>query len=156
MARMSETCTFVNVAESKDWGSAGFTGDSIHMGKGHSVTFAVNLGALTGTSILTVKSGASAGTETTSETFHYRLASGIVGAASADLFAAPTAATTLSLTDGTYDRTMLLVEVDADEVTDGQPWLTLSINSTATVLLASCTAVVMPRYASAAGSTVIA
>ena len=155
MPRMSECCTIAYIIKPAD-NEAGVTGDSIHSGKFHSVTYVLQCGALTGDAVMTVKSGASAGTETTSETFHYRLADADQGSDTADTYASATAATTLTLTAATYDNRTLLVELDSDEVTDGQPWLTLSLSAAATAHNSSCIAICMPRYQGNDPNTVIA
>lgn len=134
---------------------AGVAFDSIHMGKCHRVTFLIQFAALTGDAVLTFKSGASAGTETTSETFRYRLADAAQGSATADKFAAWTEATTLTLTAATYQNKMLIVEVESRALTDGQPWLTGAFSSAASALNASVAALAEPRYIDEDGVTVI-
>ena len=81
----SEQASVVYVMKPGDH-QAGVAGDSINMGKVSKVVYLLQTAAITGDTLLTVKSGATAGTETTSETFRYRLADGDQAAASADLF----------------------------------------------------------------------
>lgn len=152
--RFSNRYNIVNVFKPAD-NEAGVTGDSINIGKVKTVTFVLTCGALTGDAVLTVKSGASAGTETTSETFHYRLANADQGSDNADVYAAPTSASTLTLTAATYDNRTLLVEIDSAGVTQGQNWLTLSLSAAATAHTSACIAICEPRYASVQPATVI-
>jgi len=136
--------------------NAGVDGDSFNLGLGHTVCFQVALAALTGTAILYVYSGATAGTKTTAETFRYRLSEGIQGAASCDLFGDWATSAGLSLTDGTYDNCMLIVELDARALTDGQPWVTINLSSAASALNAAITGYIEPRYPAHDGPTMAA
>ena len=64
----SEDVSVVHVWKAADNGS-GVTGDSINMGKASRVVYVLSHGSITGDAVLTVTSGATAGTETTSEPF---------------------------------------------------------------------------------------
>lgn len=150
----AEDATIVHVFKPAD-NSAGVTGDSIHMGKARKVVYMLSFGSVTGDAVLTTKSGATEGTETTSETFRYRLADADQGSASADLYAAWTTASTLTLTAATYDNRILIVEVDGDGLTAAQPWLTLALSGAASTLFTACTAVASNRYQAHDSVTVI-
>lgn len=155
--RVSESLQFIPVVEAKDYGSAGIDFDSVHIGRLLSLSFAISFGAITGNSILKVSCGATEGTKTTDIAFKYRFGGGDYKAASADILgdATAVASTGLTLTAATYDHRLLVIEVDADNVTDAQPWVTLSIDSTATVLLVGGMGVGYPRYAGHTPNTVI-
>ena len=155
--RLSESLQFIPVVESKDYGSAGIDFDSVHMGRLHSVSVAVNFGALTGNSVLKVSTGATEGTKTTDIAFKYRFGGGDYKAASADILgdATAVASTGLTLTAATFDHRLIVIEVDADNLTDGQPWLTVSIDATASVLNVGGAAVGVPRHKSHTSPTVI-
>lgn len=143
--RISEHFNIVHVVDAVD-GASGATGDSINMGVLHNVCFIISFGAITGNSILTCKSGASAGTQTTSETMNYRLADAVKGSATADTYGAWTTSTALTLTAATYKNKTLIVEIDSAALTAAQPWLTLAVDSTASVILESVIAIGVPRY----------
>mgnify|MGYP003624578277 CR=1 FL=1 len=143
--RFSENFNLVHVAAAVD-GAGGVTGDSIDMGTLHSVAFLVSFGALTGDAVLTAKSGASAGTQTTAETMNYRLADAVKGSATADTYGAWATSTSLTLTAATYANKTLIVEIDSQALTDGQPWLTLAFSSAASELLCSVVSAGVPRY----------
>ena len=145
MSFNSESASVVHVWKAADNG-AGVTGDSINMGKVSKVVYVISHGSITGDAVLTAKSGATAGTETTSETFRYRLADGDQAAASADLYGDWTSVSTLTLTAATYDNKTLIVEVDDDTLTAAQPWLTLSVSSAASNIFSACIAICSPRY----------
>jgi hypothetical protein len=128
--RFPEEYGVVYVFEPADM-NAGVTGDSINMAMCDEVTWIVLVGVNTGDGVLTVKSGASAGTETTAETFRYRLANADCKTAktteptNADVYGAETAAATLTLASTTYDHKILLVNIKANEMTVDQPFATL-------------------------------
>lgn len=154
--RLSNNKAVVFVFKPAD-NQGGVTGDSIHMGKVTRVTYVLQFGSITGNAILTVKSGASAGTETTPETFYTRLAGGDQAAASADVFGdRADGVTTLTLAATTYDNRTLIVEVDSDTLTAGQPWLTLALSSAASTLFSSCVAIADPKTEADDVGTVIA
>lgn len=153
--RLSERFNIVPVIEPQDHQSAGIDGDSINAGKLHSLAFLISFGQLTANSILTLYSGATAGTKTTAETFNYRLADAVVRTATADTFGAWATSAALTLTAATYEDKLLIVEIDPASLTDGQPWVTVEIDNTASELLVSAVAVCTPRYAGHDVPTVI-
>jgi hypothetical protein len=121
------------------------------------VTYILQFGTVTNDAVLTVKSGADDGTKTTSETFYYRLAGADQAATGADVYAAETAATTLTLTAATYDNKILIVEVPVAGLTDGQPFLTLNLSNAADALNSSCVAILSGmRYVANQPPSVIA
>ena len=150
----AEDATIVHVFKPAD-NAGGVTGDSIHMGKAYKVVYMLSFGSVTGDAVLTTKSGATEGTETTSETFRYRLADADQGSASADLYGDWTTSSSLTLTAATYDNRILIVEMDNDSMTVDQPWLTLALSSAASTLFTACTAVVSNRHQAHDSVTVI-
>jgi len=154
--RLSEEYGIVNVFKPAD-NQDGVTGDSINTKYCDHVTYLLSCGALTGDAVLTVKSGASDGTETTAETFYYRLAGADQAATGADVYAAETSATTLTLTAATYDNKILIIEVPVDKLTEGQPFLTLALSDAASVHTSSCVAILSGmRYKANQSPSVIA
>lgn len=155
--RISESLQFIPVVEAKDYGSAGIDFDSVHIGRLRTLSFAINFGALTGNSILKVSAGATEGVKTTDMAFKYRFGQGDYKAATADILgdATAVASTGLTLTAATFDHRLVVIEVDADNGVDGQPWITLSIDATATVLLVGGMGVGAPRYPDHTNLTVI-
>jgi hypothetical protein len=135
--------------------AAGVDFDSINLGLGHTLCFMIAFAALTGDAVLTVNSGATAGTKTTAETFNYRLADAVQGAASGDLFAAWSTSAALTLTAATYANKLLIVEIDARALTDGQNWVTGTLSAAASALNAAVTAIVEPRYPAHDGPTML-
>jgi hypothetical protein len=98
----------IPVLEPKDW-EAGGDGDSINMGKVHSVEFLLAFGAVTGDAVLKFYVGATVGTKTTAVAFNYRLSTVDYGSAAADVFGASTAVASsgLTLTAASYDHRLL-------------------------------------------------
>ncbi len=157
MPRISESRIIIPLNEAKDTGSAGIDFDSVHMGRLHSLSVCMAFGAITGNSILTVNTGATEGAKTTAIAFKYRFGGGDFKAASADILGAATsvAAAGLTLTATTYDHRLLVIEVDSDTMTDGQPWLTVSVDATASVFLSGAIGIGIPRYEGNTAITVI-
>ncbi len=157
MPRISEQHNIIPVAEGKDYGSAGVDFDSVHMGRMHSIAIAIAFGTVTGNSILKVSTGATEGTKTTDIAFKYRVGGGVFKAASADILGAATAvaSTGLTLTGTTFIHKLVVIEIDADTVTDGQPWVTVSLDATATALTLGAIGIGYPRHQSNTALTVI-
>jgi hypothetical protein len=155
--RLSEDKGIVFVAKPADYAGGAVTGESINTEVCSHVTYLLQFGAITGDSVLTVKSGISDGTQTTSETFYYRLAGADQAATGADVYAAETSATTLTLTAGTYDNRCLIVEVPVAGLTAGQPFITLALSAVANPLNAACVAILSGmRYKGESMPTAIA
>jgi hypothetical protein len=146
--RISERYVPVTLIESKDYGSAGIQSDAVHMGKLHSLTVLLTFGALTGNSILTIFASAARDLVTTAIAFNYRLGAAVYKAALADQLGDVIAvsATGLTLTAATFQHKQVAIEFDSDAFTDGKPWLTLNIDSTATVMNVAAVAIGTPRY----------
>ncbi len=157
MPRISEQHIIIPMNESKDTGSAGIDFDSVYMGRLHSLSVCIPMGAITGNSILKVSCGATEGTKTTDIAFSYRFGGGDFKAASADILAAPVAvaSTGLTMTAATFDHRLLVIEIDSDTVTDGQPWVTVSVDSTATAFNSAAIGIGYPRHQSKTAITVI-
>lgn len=156
MPRASESQILIPMLEPADY-EAGIDLDSVHMGRMHSLSVVILFGAITGNAVLTVSNGATEGAKTTDIAFKYRFAGGDFKAASADILGDPTAvaSTGLTLTATTFDHREIVIEIDADNLTDGQPWVTLSLSAAASVLLASAVGVGEPRHASKTALTVV-
>lgn len=145
--RLSENNGVVFVLKPADH-QAGATGESIKMAKYRHIAYILQFGAVTGDAVLSVKSGATDGVETTAETMHYRLADADQGGAGADGYGDWANSTALTLTAATYDNKILIIEMDADELTADQPWLTLAVDAAASALNLAVTAILSePRYA---------
>lgn len=156
---LAERYKIVPVMNYGDMSSTIYT-DSINMKNYHKATFLIQLGTLgTASSVLTVTSGATDAAYTSALYFNYAFGSAAVAAATCDVLADWTNAATLTLTHGTYDDYMLVVEVDADvmDTANDEEWLSLvftdpgSATGNATVF-----AILKPRYAGNQSVTALA
>lgn len=139
-----ERCGIVSVLQPGDH-AAGVVGDSLSTRYANLVTFIVQCGTLTDNggagADLTIKSGATAASQITAETFYYRTSSAAAGAATADVYGARTGVATLELLKATFDSKTIIIEVPVDEITVDQPWLTLALNNHGTACNLSCVAI---------------
>jgi len=155
--RLSEQVGIVPIIEPQDHQSAGIDGDSVKMEQYGHVTFIFLFGELAGTSVLKVYEGATAGAKTTALTFAYRYTEADLLNDDADQFTAEATSAALDLTHGTFEDRVLVVEIDASELTDGYPWVTVEIDDTASELLVSCVAIMSKaRYAEDVPPTAVA
>ena len=145
--RMTHCCGVVYVLKPGDH-QAGVDGDSFKLTNHGHATFLIPFATLTGDGVLTVYSGATAGTKTTALTFAYRLSKADQGAAAdadvyaqADGTAGEATSAALTLTAATYSDRVLVVEVRGRQLTDGHDWLTLEFSAAATALNAAVIAV---------------
>ena len=149
MGMLSERNNIVHLVEPQDHQSAGIDGDSFHVGRVHSFDIIVCFGNLTNNSIMSVYSGATNGTKTTQESFRYRFSDADLRNANADVYGDWTtiaAGAGLTLTAATYNDRIVNIYMVTDELTDGQPWVTLEIDNTASALFVSAIAVCRPRF----------
>jgi hypothetical protein len=155
--RLSERFGIVPIIEPEDHQSAGIDGDSVKLEQYGHVTFIFIFGELAGNSDLIIYEGATAGAKTTALTFSYRYTGADLKNDDADQFGSESTSSELELTNTTFEDRMLVVEIDASELTDGYPWVTPSIDSDATELLVACVAIMgKPRYAEDVPPTAIA
>ena len=148
--RLSEQNNIVHLIEPQDHQSAGIDGDSFHAGRVHAFDMIVQFGNLTNNSIMSVYSGAANAVKTTQESFRYRFSDADLRNDNADVYGDWTtiaAGAGLTLTAATYNDRIVIISMDTDELTDGQPWVTLEIDNTASVLFVSAVAVCKARYA---------
>ena len=154
--RLSEEKKIVPILEPEDH-AAGADGDSVSMENYGHVTFIIGFGELTGDAVLTIYEGATAGTKTTAKTFSYRATTTELKNDDGDELGDEATSAALTLTAATYEDMMLVIEMDASELTDGTPWITPNISSAASEIFASIIAIMsQPRYAEDVPPTAIA
>jgi len=139
---------------------AGMPGDSINMKGYHRCTFLVGLQTLGGaTATVAVYSGATDGALTSALTFRYAFGGAAAGSASCDVLAAWDTSALLSLTHGTYDNYMLLIDVKAEEMdtANNENWLTIVFLDTATGATGNVQvhAILEPRYSQNRSATAL-
>lgn len=152
----------IPMLEPADYQAGSTDMQSVDMGKLHKLRIAIMLGAITGDgAVFKLYAGASNGTKTTELGFKYRVGGADYGAASSDVFGARTSiaagASGLVLTATTHDHRTILIDVMADEMPDGKPWLTVETDDgSASVLLMACLGIGWPRYAGDTPATAVA
>ncbi|MGE0460907.1 MAG: hypothetical protein AB7Q16_06020 [Vicinamibacterales bacterium] len=143
----------INMLEPADYQAGSQDMDSVHMGKLHKLLIAISLGAITGDGAwFKLWAGATAGVKTTELGFNYRVSGADFGASGADVFGARAAiaagASGLVLTAATHDHRVIQIEVPADAMPDGKPWLTVETDDgSASVLLMGAVGFGWPRHA---------
>lgn len=144
---LSEQFKVIGLGTTGDFNN-GFTADSINTANLHHVMFVLTYGAVAGASpaVLTVKSGASAGTQTTAETFASRYGGAGQGSANADVYSAWAVADSASVASATITTRTQIVEIDCKTITEGQPWITLALSNAADSGIVHAVAICVPRY----------
>jgi len=157
---LSEKYKFVPVGSDIDF-NVGATQvcDSINMKHYHHATFIVSLQDIgVATPTLKVYSGATDAALTSALTFNYAFGGAAQGSASCDVLAAWATSANLSLTHGTYDNYMLVIEIDASDmdVANSEEWLTMEFTDPGGATgNASVTAILKPRYAENRSATAL-
>lgn len=110
--------------------------------------------SLTGNNILTLECGATDSSDTSDATFHYRIGAAAPSSAGSDTLAADATSAALTLTAGTYQGKMLVVELHADELPkSGETvynWVTVDFDGTASTATVTAFAILSKaRYAKA-------
>lgn len=144
--RLCERFKVVPILEAEDH-AAGADGDSVKMEQYSHVMFIIGFGELTGNAVLKFYEGATAGAKTTALTFSYRATSADLKNALGDALGSESTSAALTLTAATYEDRVIVVEIDARELTDGYPWITPEISSDASEEFADIKAILVPRYA---------
>jgi hypothetical protein len=159
---LAEQLKFVPVLSDGDL-NAGATldGDSICMKNYHHCTFIVGLQTLgVASSHVKVYSGATDGAKTSALTFNYAFGGAAQGTASCDVLAAWATSADLTLTHGTYDNYMLIIEVSASamDLANGEDWLTIEFSDpdTGSTGNVQVHAILQPRYTGNRSETALA
>ena len=117
-ARFSQSHGIVPViAPLADNYNAGMSMDSINMAKYNHVTLIITGSAsCTGAGVLTVMGGTADGVETAAITFTYRISSGDIGSASADVLTAAATSASLTFVEASIVSGMYVIEWDAQDM----------------------------------------
>lgn len=152
----------IPMLEPADYQAGSTDMQSVDMGKLLKLKIIIMLGAITGDgAVFKLYAGASNGTKTTELGFKYRIGGADYGAASSDVFGARSSiaagASGLVLTATTHDHKTITIDIMADEMPDGKPWLTVETDDgSASVLLMSCVGIGAPRFAGDTHTTAVA
>lgn len=137
------------------------TSDSINMKNYHHATLLVQFDDIgTASPILYVYCGATDGALTSALTFSYAFGSAACGSATADVLGAWSTSAALTITHGTYDNYLLVVEVSAAQMTaagNTYDWLTVNFTDPTTGCTGqvTITAILWPRYKSNVAGTAL-
>jgi len=162
MALFSEENLIIPLCAPNTDAASGLELDSFTMAKyKHATVVILFVSTLSGSSVMTVESGATDSADTSDVTFHYRLASAAIGSANCDVLAADATASSLTLTAATYQNKMLVLEFDSDELASSgettYPWVAVDFSNAATTINVSAIAILsQPRYAEAVLDTALA
>lgn len=114
--------------------NAGVDSDSVDMAGVKSATFFLIYGpshAGAAGAIIKLYSGATHGTKTTAMTFNYKYGGAAIKSASADVFTAIATSAALQIATATLASRMLIIEINADQITDGHRYLTIEVGAEA-------------------------
>jgi hypothetical protein len=137
--------------------NAGLDSDSVDMQGAKSVSFLCMFGPSYAGAAAVVKlyEGATHGTKTTALTFNYRYGGAAAGSATADVLSAIATSAALSIATATLAGRLLVIELNADQLTDGMRYLTLEIGAEADAGELTIVAVIDTMYLTPAGDTFI-
>ena len=138
--------------------NAGVDSDSVDMQGIKSATFLLQFFAtLAGAAgcIIKLYSGATHGAKTTAMTFNYKYGGAPVKSATADVFSAIATSAALQIATATLASRMLIIDINADQITDGHRYLTIEIGAEADAGELSIVALLDPMFKDASGDTVI-
>jgi len=134
--------------------------DSINMKNYHRCTYLIQLYDIgTASPVLYLYSGATDAACTSALTFRYAFGSAAQGSANCDVLADWSTSAALTLTHGTYDNYLLVVDIKADEMdlANNEDWLTLDFTDPGGATgQAIVIAVLEPRYAGNQSVTALA
>lgn len=135
--------------------------DSINMKGFHHCTFLVQFHAIgTASPILYVYSGATDGALTSALTFNYAFGGAAITVANCDVLAAWSTSAALTITHGTYDNYLLVIEVPATimDLANSEDWLTMNLTDPTTGCTGNVTvtAILWPRYTGNRSATALA
>ena len=127
--------------------------DSINMANYHHCTFLVHFHDIgTSSPVLYVYSGATDGALSSALTFWYAFGSAAITVADCDVLAAWSTSAALTITHGTYDNYLLVIEVPAEimDTANNEEWLTMNLTDPDTGCTGNVTvtAILHPRYPS--------
>lgn len=138
--------------------NAGVDTDSVDMQGAKSASFLCVFGpsyAGAAGAILTLYSGATHGTKTTAMTFNYRYGGAAIKSASADVLSAIATSAALQIATATLVSRLVVIEINADQITDGHRYLTLEVGAEADAGELAVVAVVDPMFADPGADSVI-
>ncbi len=152
---ISQALKFVPLYFNEDLNTGGDS-DSVDMAGMKSATFLLLFGStLAGNAGIKLFSGATHGSKDNAMTFNYKYGGAAVKSALADVFSAISTSADLTATGTTFVSRGLIIEVNADQITDGDRYLTLEVDSDASAGLLAVWAILDPMIKDPSGDSVI-
>ena len=135
--------------------------DSINMKNYHHCTYLVQFADIgTASPLVYVYSGTTDGALTSALTFYYAFGGATILTANCDVLAAWATSAGLTITHGTYDNYLLVIEVPATimDLANNEEWLTMNLTDPTTGCTGNVTvtAILQPRYKSNVSPTALA
>jgi len=154
--RLAELTKMVPILAIADHGS-GVTLDAFKLTEHGHATIIFTFAALTGDYVLTVTQGATAAANTAALPFDYAYTAVDINSDGAETLGALStdADGVLTLTDGTYDNRMLVVEIDGKSLTDGYDWVDMRLSSAGAGYATALVILSEGRYVSDLGETIL-
>lgn len=138
--------------------NAGADSDSVDMAGIKDASFLVTFGpsyAGAAGAIIKLYSGVTHGAKTTAMTFNYRYGGAAIKTALADVLSDIATSAALQIATATMVSRLLVIEVNADQITDGHRYLTLEIGAESDAGEMTIVAILNPMYKDASGDSVI-
>jgi hypothetical protein len=152
---LSQILKFVPLYINEDMNTGGDS-DSVDMQGIKSATFLLLFSStLSGNAGLKLYSGATHGSKDNAMTFNYKYGGAAVKSANADVLSAIATSADLTMTGATFLSRGLIVEVNADQIADGDRYLTLEVDNDASAGVLMAWAILDPMYHDASGDSVI-
>jgi len=141
--------------------NAGVDSDSVDMMGVKSATFLLVFGPSyteaggTGGAVIKLYEGRTHGAKDTALTFNYRYTGAAIKSASGDVLTDIATSAALTAAAATYTNRMLVIELNADQITDGKRYLTIEVGSQAGAGELAIIAILDPMILDAGADSVI-
>jgi hypothetical protein len=138
--------------------NAGVDSDSVNMAGVKSASFLLVFGPSYGganPAIIKLYSGVTDGAKTTAMTFNYRYGGAAIKSSNADVLTAIATSAALSIARATMVSRLLVIEINADQITDGHQYLTVEVGAESDAGELCIIALLDPMFRSPGGDTVI-
>ena len=155
--RLCELVKFVPILAINDH-TSGVTMDAFKLTEhGHATVVFIFGADITGDFVLTVTQGATAGASTLALPFDYAYTATDINTDGAETLnaLANDADGVLTLTEGTYENRMLVLEIDGKSLTDPYDWVDMRLSSAGAGTISGLAILSEPRYGSDIGETVL-
>ena len=103
--------------------------------------------------IFKLYSGVTHGAKTTAMTFNYKYGGAAVKSSAADTFTAIATSAALQIATATLASRMLIIEINADQITDGHQFLTIEVGAESDAGTLTIVALLDPMYKDASGTS---